>query len=75
MGSKEKEGKISFEQAMKRMSEIVKELEDGNMKLEETLELFEEGVKLSKICREFLGNAAKKVEEIKSEDEGAAPEK
>ncbi|MCH7495299.1 MAG: exodeoxyribonuclease VII small subunit [Candidatus Marinimicrobia bacterium] len=74
MGSKEKEGKISFEQAMKRMSEIVKELEDGNMKLEETLELFEEGVKLSKICREFLENAAKKVEEIKSEDKEAAPE-
>ena len=74
MGSKEKESKISFEQAMKRMSEIVKELEDGNMKLEETLELFEEGVKLSKICRDFLGNAAKKVEEIKSEDKEAAPE-
>ena len=74
MGSKEREGKISFEQAMKRMSEIVKELEDGNMKLEETLELFEEGVKLSKICRDFLGNAAKKVEEIKSEDKEAAPE-
>ena len=75
MGSKGKEGKISFEQAMKRMSEIVNELEDGNMKLEETLELFEEGVKLSKICREFLGNAAKKVEEIKSGNEEAAPEK
>ena len=74
MGSKEKEGDISFEQAMKRVSEIVKELEDGNMKLEETLELFEEGVKLSKICREFLENAAKKVEEIKSEDKEAAPE-
>ena len=75
MGSKGKEGKTSFEQAMKRMSEIVNELEDGNMKLEETLELFEEGVKLSKICREFLGNAAKKVEEIKSGNEEAAPEK
>ncbi len=74
MGSKEKKGKTSFEQAMKRMSEIVKELEDGNMKLEDTLELFEEGVKLSKICREFLENAAKKVEEIKSEDKEAAPE-
>ncbi len=74
MGSKKKEGDISFEQAMKRVSEIVKELEDGNMKLEETLELFEEGVKLSKICREFLENAAKKVEEIKSEDKEGAPE-
>ncbi|MCH8287812.1 MAG: exodeoxyribonuclease VII small subunit [Candidatus Marinimicrobia bacterium] len=74
MGSKEKKGKTSFEQAMKRMSEIVKELEDGKMKLEDTLELFEEGVKLSKICREFLENAAKKVEEIKSEDKEAAPE-
>ncbi len=74
MGSKEKEGKSSFEQAMKRMSEIVKELEEGKMKLEDTLELFEEGVKLSKICREFLENAAKKVEEIKSEDKEAAPE-
>ena len=75
MGPKEKEGKTSFEQAMKKMSEIVKELEDGNMKLEETLELFEEGVKLSKICREFLGNAAKKVEELKSEDKEGSPEK
>ncbi len=74
MGSKKKEGDISFEQAMKRVSEIVKELEDGKMKLEDTLELFEEGVKLSKICREFLENAAKKVEEIKSEDKEAAPE-
>lgn len=74
MGSKKKEGDISFEQAMKRVSEIVKELEDGKMKLEDTLELFEEGVKLSKICRDFLASAAKKVEEIKSEDKKVATE-
>lgn len=52
----------TFEEAIKRLEEIVKELEGGDIPLEETLSLFEEGVKLSHFCREKLDEAEKRIE-------------
>ncbi len=52
----------TFEEAMKRLEEIVEQLEKGELPLEETLSLFEEGVKLSRFCREKLDEAEKRVE-------------
>ena len=52
----------SFEEALSRLEEIVRELEDGDAELDRTLALFEEGVKLSKLCHKRLESAEKKIE-------------
>ncbi len=54
----------SFEQAMARLGEIVDKLEDGDLPLEESLTLFEEGVKLSKLTQQRLDLAQHKVEQL-----------
>ncbi len=51
-----------FEAALARLEEIVKELEKGDLPLEQSLRLFEEGVKLSRICNKQLEDAERKVE-------------
>ena len=48
---------LSFEQAVAKLEEIVRELESGNPDLETSLRLFEEGVKLSRRCLELLDHA------------------
>ncbi len=68
MGSKEKNVDLSFEQALERLNEIVQELERGDKKLEDSLKLFEEGVKLSRFCKEVLKDAAEKVEDLKPKE-------
>jgi exodeoxyribonuclease VII small subunit len=51
-----------FETAMARLEEIVQALEQGDLPLEQSLKLFEEGVKLSRICNKRLEEAERKVE-------------
>jgi exodeoxyribonuclease VII small subunit len=63
----------SFEQALKRLSEIVNKLEEGDLSLEESLRLFEEGVKLSRVSQEKLDNAQRKVEELLGVDAEGKP--
>lgn len=53
---------IKFEDVMKRLEQIVSSLEKGNLSLDESLKVFEEGVKLSKNCLRILDDAEKKVE-------------
>lgn len=57
----EKTNNISFEEAMARLEEIVKYLEGGNAPLDRSLELFEEGVTLVKLCNKKLDSAEQKV--------------
>ncbi len=52
---------ITFEAAMTRLEEIVHELESGNAPLDKSLELFEEGVALVKICNTRLDDAEQRV--------------
>jgi exodeoxyribonuclease VII small subunit len=58
----------SFESAIKRLTEIVQTLERGDLPLEESLRLFEEGVKLSRVSQERLDTAEKRVEELLAVD-------
>ncbi len=51
-----------FEAAMARLEEIVNELEKGDLPLEQSLKLFEEGIKLSRICNKRLEEAERNVE-------------
>ena len=51
----------SFEESMEALEGIVKELEEGKLNLEDSVEKFEEGIKLSKDCNEILEKAEKKI--------------
>lgn len=52
---------ISFEEAMNKLEQIAKELENDSLTLEESVSKFEEGMKLSKKCSELLENAEKRI--------------
>jgi exodeoxyribonuclease VII small subunit len=51
-----------FEAALGRLEDIVKELETGDLPLEQSLKLFEEGIKLSRLCNKRLEDAERRVE-------------
>lgn len=55
---------MTFEEAVKRLEEIVKELESDELTLEASLALFEEGVNLSKTCQELLEGAEGAIEKL-----------
>jgi exodeoxyribonuclease VII small subunit len=55
---------LSFEKALERLQEIVAELEDPEKGLEASLELFEEGVGLSRFCRSRIDEIEKRVEVV-----------
>lgn len=60
---------MKFEEALKKLEKIVADLEGGNLALDDSLEKYEEGIKLSKMCAKKLEVAKKKVEILlKSED-------
>jgi exodeoxyribonuclease VII small subunit len=52
---------LSFEQALSRLEEIVKKLESGNVTLDESIEIYQEGIALSKFCSGKLEEAEGKV--------------
>ena len=51
-----------FETSLKRLEEIVKKLETGELSLDSALQLFEEGIKLSRFCHTKLEEAERRVE-------------
>ncbi len=57
-----KKKELNFETSFKRLEEIVEELESGELSLEKSLKIFEEGVKLSRVCSNKLDEAEKKIE-------------
>ena len=61
---------LSFEKALERLQEIVAELEDPEKGLEASLELFEEGVALSRFCRGRIDEIEKRVEVVLKETAG-----
>jgi exodeoxyribonuclease VII small subunit len=61
---------VKFEQAMARLEAIVGELEKGDLPLDESLKIFEEGIRLSKNCLKVLEEAEKKVEVLVQDKNG-----
>jgi exodeoxyribonuclease VII small subunit len=59
-----------FESAIKRLEEIVAELESGDLQLEKSLGLFEEGINLSRFCHTKLDEAERKVTILLKDAEG-----
>ncbi len=60
---------IRFEEAMMKLEEIVQTLEKGDLYLEDSVKIFEEGIKLSQVCMAKLDKAEKRVE-ILMKDKG-----
>ncbi len=60
----------SFEDASSRLEEIVEILEDGELTLDDAISLYEEGVKLFKFTQDQLNSAQKKIEELTIDDDG-----
>ncbi|MGB3459959.1 MAG: exodeoxyribonuclease VII small subunit [Halobacteriota archaeon] len=62
--------KLTFEDAMKRLESIVETLGGGNLSLEDSLKMFEEGMELCKICNKKLDEAEYKVEKLMEKEGG-----
>ena len=60
----------SFETSLAELEQIVTKLEDGDLPLEASLELFEKGIKLSRECRERLTKAERRIEILMKDADG-----
>ena len=56
--------KMNFEKKLGRLEEIVQNMEEGDLALEDSLKMFEEGVKLSRECHEQLSQAEQRVQKL-----------
>ena len=55
---------VKFEKAMTRLESIVEELERGDLNIDKSLEIFEEGIKMSRVCSKKLNEAEAKIEKL-----------
>lgn len=62
--------KKNFESSLKELEEIVEQLEAGDLPLERSLELFEQGVRLSRDCQQRLDEAERRVEVLLKNTDG-----
>jgi exodeoxyribonuclease VII small subunit len=60
----------SFEASLEALEQIVKELEQGDLPLEKSLELFEQGIGLSRQCQERLSQAERRIEILLRDNQG-----
>ena len=66
-------GDAPFEASLERLTKIVDRLENGDLGLEESLTLFEEGIRLARSAQERLDAAEKRVEELIALDQDGEP--
>ena len=64
----------TFEKGLEELEEIVRKLEGGDLSLEQSLKLFEQGVQLSQRCRKQLQEAETKIEILLKKDDVRVPE-
>lgn len=60
----------SFEESLEALEKIVSQLEEGDLPLEKSLELFEEGVRLSRKCQQRIEAAERRIEMLVKDAEG-----
>ena len=60
----------SFEASLEALEQIVHQLEDGDLPLEKSLELFEDGIRLSRQCQERLNQAERRIEVLLRDNQG-----
>ena len=56
--------KVNFEESIDRLEEIVRRLEDGAVPLEESITLYEEGMRIGKTCRKILDAAELRIKKL-----------
>ena len=61
---------IKFEKAMTRLENIIEELERGDLDIDKSLEIFEEGIKMSRLCSKKLNEAEAKIEKLSKAKKG-----
>jgi exodeoxyribonuclease VII small subunit len=61
--------KASFEEAIERLEEIVRRLEEGDVPLDESIKLYEEGMRLGNTCRKMLDEADLKIRRLSARAE------
>jgi exodeoxyribonuclease VII small subunit len=61
---------LKFEKAMTRLENIVEELERGDLDIDKSLEIFEEGIKMSRLCSKKLNEAEAKIEKLSKGKKG-----
>ena len=66
--------KVSFEEAMDNLENIVSELEKGELSLEESVEKFKKGIETSNYCSELLNEAEKSITILLKDKEGITEE-
>ncbi len=66
--------KRTFEQAMKALEDIVKEMESGELALEQAVKKYEQGIKHSKYCLDILDKTEKKITLLTQDDNGKLKE-
>jgi exodeoxyribonuclease VII small subunit len=66
--------KLTFEEALARLEETVRLLESGNVPLDDSLALFEEGIALVRLCNGKLDTAEQKVVQLKISGSGSVVE-
>lgn len=64
---------MDFEKKLGRLEEIVQKMEKGDLALEESLKIFEEGVRLSRECHQRLNEAEQKVKTLVGFDDQGRP--
>jgi exodeoxyribonuclease VII small subunit len=62
---------LRFEDQLARLEQIVSALEAGNLRLEESLTIFEEGVALARACSRYLETAERRIELLARDESGA----
>ena len=60
---------LNFENALAELESIVQKMESGDLTLEESLQAFEQGIKLTKECQKALKSAEQKVNKLLSKDD------
>ena len=63
-------GELKFEKAIQRLEKIVDDLEKGELDIDKSLEMFEEGIKMSRVCSKKLNEAEAKVEKLTRNQKG-----
>lgn len=71
---KTKDDEIKIEEAMSRLDEVVRALDSDRLELEESLRLYEEGIRLVRVCNEKLSEAERRITALRITEDGEMTE-
>ncbi len=72
--NEEEVGKMSFEDAITKLEELVKKLEEGNLDLDKSIDIYNEAILLRKRCRTILDSNERKVQKLMESADGVVKE-